>query len=56
MFTPLAVLDSLPSIFGIQYIFDFNPTNSSIKAPLYSSFIFPITFLLALSKKLESFE
>ena len=29
IFTPFAVLDSLPSIFFIEYIFDFNPTNSS---------------------------
>ena len=42
--TPFAVLCSLPSIFLIEYIFDFNPTNSGIITPPNSSFILPITF------------
>ena len=53
-FTPLVALDSLPSIFFIEYIFDFNPTKSSIIFPSDSSFILPITFFLVRSKKFES--
>ena len=40
-------IDSLPSIFFKEFIFDFNPTNSSTTYPSDSSFILPITFLLA---------
>ena len=56
IFTHLAVFDSLPSIFFIEYIFDFNQINSSIITPPYLSFILPITFLLESSKNFESFE
>ena len=56
IFTPFAVLDYLPSIFFMECIFDFNPTNSSIIFPSDSSFILPITFLLVSSKNFESFE
>ena len=56
IFTPFAVLDSLPSIFFMEYIFDFNPTNSPVIFHSYSSFILPITFLLVGSKNFESFE
>ena len=54
--TPFALLHSLLSIFFIEYIFDFNPTNSNTITPPNSSFIFPITFLLVSSKNFESFE
>ena len=42
--TPFAVLDYLLSIFFIEYIFDFNPTNSSIIFRSCTSFILSITF------------
>ena len=35
IFRPLVVLDPLTFIFFIEYIFDFNPTNSSIITPPY---------------------
>ena len=46
--TPFAALHSLSSSFLIEYIFDYNPTNSS--------FFFQITFLLVSLKEFESFE
>ena len=54
MFTPFAVLDSLPSMFFMEYIFGFNPTNSSIIFPSESSSILLMTFLLVGSKSFES--
>ena len=39
--------------FFIEYIFDFNPTNSVIITPPNSSFILPITFLLVSLKTLN---
>ena len=55
IFTPVVIQDSLPSIFFIDYIFDFNPTNSSIVFPSDSSFILSITFLLLTSKNIDFF-
>ena len=55
VFTLYAVLDPLPSIFFVEYIFEFNPTNPSIIFPSDSSFILPINYLLALSKNFKSF-
>ena len=55
IFTPFAVLDSLPSIFFMEYIFHFNPTKISFIFPSFSSFILPITFSLVGSKNFESF-
>ena len=46
IFTPFAVLISLPSPDMIKYIFDLNPTNLLIVIPLNSSFISQITFSL----------
>ena len=43
IFTPLAVLDSLPSSESKECIFDFNPTNLLIKIPLFTTFILPMT-------------
>ena len=54
--TLFVVLCYLPSIFVIEYIFDFNPTNSVTITPPNSSFILPITFLLVSLKNFESFE
>ena len=53
IFTPFAVLDSLPLFKGVQCIFDFNPTNSLIEISLYSSFILPTTISFWLSLKLR---
>ena len=55
IFTPVVIQYSLPSIFFIDYIFDFNPTNSSIIFPSDSSFILSITFLLLTSKNFDFF-
>ena len=54
MFIPFAVLNYLPSIIFIEYIFDFNPTNSSFIFPSDASFISPVTCLLARLKNLEN--
>ena len=43
-FPPFAFLCLLLST-NKQYIFDFNPTNSSIATPPVSSFLFPLTYL-----------
>ena len=53
--TPFTVLDSLPSIFFMEYIFDFNQTNSAITFSSDPSFILRVTFLLVSSKNFESF-
>ena len=55
IFTPFAVLVSLPSIPFMEYVFDFNAPNSSFFFFLQTSFILPITFLLASSKNFEFF-
>ena len=52
--TLFAVFYFVSSIFYIEYIFDFNPTNSTTKIPSNSSFILPITFLLVSLKNFES--
>ena len=53
--TPFALLESLPSIFFMGYVFDFHPTKSSLIFHPDMSFILPITFLLVSSKNFESF-
>ena len=55
--TSFTVLCYLPKTnFFIEYIFDFNPTNSFIITPPNSSFILPITFLLVSLRNFDSFE
>ena len=53
--TPFAVLNSLPSIFFRDYIFEFNPPNSSFIFLSSTSFILPITLSFTWSKNFESF-
>ena len=55
IFTPFAILDSLPSICFMEYIFDCNPTDSSIIFPSDSSFILPIKVKTSLIKRLWIF-
>ena len=44
IFTPFAVLDSLPSSESIEYIFDFNLANLLIGIPLFTAFILSFQF------------
>ena len=53
IFTPFAVLHSLPSSQSIVCIFDLNLTNSPIIFSLNSSFILPITFYWSDQKTLN---
>ena len=53
LLTPFPILFYLPSTSFIEYIFDFNPTNSSFIFPLDSSFILPMIFSLTGSKTLN---
>ena len=55
LLTHFAFLISPPSTEIKEYIFGFNPTNLLIIFPLNSSFILPISFLLAGSKTIESY-
>ena len=51
LFTPLALLTSLPLSAFSEYILDFKPTNSAILTPFSPSFIFPSIFYLKYHNK-----
>ena len=54
IFTPYAALDSLPSIFFMEYTFDFNPKNVPISFPSDLSFILRVNFSFVSSKNFET--